>query len=76
MKKKTFLIDIDNTICKTVGNNYKNSKGVILFVQHQSVIPMLDMSQDWSNPEKVMDEFKLNDKERAEIYDYYKKHFK
>ena len=26
MKKKTFLIDIDNTICKTVGNNYKNSK--------------------------------------------------
>ena len=26
MKKKKFLIDIDNTICKTVGNNYKNSK--------------------------------------------------
>jgi hypothetical protein len=26
MKKKIFLIDIDNTICKTVGNDYKNAK--------------------------------------------------
>jgi hypothetical protein len=26
MKKKIFLIDIDNTICKTVGNNYKSAK--------------------------------------------------
>ncbi len=25
MKKKTFLIDIDNTICRTVGNNYKKA---------------------------------------------------
>ena len=25
MKKKIFLIDIDNTICKTVGNNYKKA---------------------------------------------------
>jgi len=26
MKKKTFLIDIDNTICKNIGNKYKEAK--------------------------------------------------
>lgn len=26
MKKKIFLIDIDNTICRTIGNNYKKAK--------------------------------------------------
>jgi hypothetical protein len=28
MKKLTFLIDIDNTICITKGNDYKNSKPI------------------------------------------------
>ena len=44
-----------------------------MFAQHQGVIPILDMSKDWSNPEDVMDEFNLSSEERKEVYAYFDK---
>ena len=28
MKKKIFIFDLDNTICKTINSDYKNSKPI------------------------------------------------
>lgn len=57
-------------IFQYVGNNYLNSKGVFLIAQRQNIIPILDLSKDWTD-EELYDEFLLTDEQKTEINNWY-----
>ena len=57
-------------IFQYVGNNYLNSKGVFLIAQRQNIIPIIDISREWTD-EELYDEFLLTDEQRTEINNWY-----
>jgi hypothetical protein len=57
-------------IFQYVGNNYLNSKGVFLIAQRQNIIPIIDISKEWTDDE-LYDEFLLTDEQRIEINNWH-----
>lgn len=53
-----------------VGNNFKNSKGVMLIAQRQEVIPKLDLSLNWTD-DMLYKEFSLTEEEITEVEHWY-----
>ena len=49
-------------IFQYVGNNYLNTKGVFLIAQRQCIIPVLDVSKEWTD-EELYKEFNLTQEE-------------
>ena len=57
-------------IFQYVGNNYLNSKGVFLIAQRQNIIPIIDLTKEWTDDE-LYNEFLLTDEQKTEINNWH-----